>query len=138
MQTSRHGTHSTTLWFPNQGTLSSFQFVFLIAFLHDYESCSFMSDSLQPLNSPCQNTGMASLSLLQGIFPTQGLNPGLPHCRWILYCQSHPGKPRNTGVGSLSLLQGIFPTQKLNWGLLHYRWVLYQLSHQGSPGLVIV
>jgi len=32
---------------------------------------------------------LGSLSLLQGIFPTQGLNPGLPHCRWILYQLSH-------------------------------------------------
>ena len=32
---------------------------------------------------------MGSLSLLQGIFPPQGLNPGLPHCRWILYQLSH-------------------------------------------------
>ena len=38
-----------------------------------------------PLNSPGQNTGVGSLSLFQGIFPTQGLNPGLPHGRWILY-----------------------------------------------------
>ena len=37
-----------------------------------------------PWNSPGQNTGVGSLSLLQGIFPTQGSNPGLPHCRWIL------------------------------------------------------
>ena len=35
-------------------------------------------------NSPDQNTRVGSLSLLQGIFPTQGLNPGLLHCRWIL------------------------------------------------------
>ena len=34
-----------------------------------------------------------SLSLLQGIFPTQGSNPGLPHCRWILYQLSHKGSP---------------------------------------------
>ena len=33
-------------------------------------------------------------TLLQGIFPTQGLNPGLPHCRWILYQLSHKGSPR--------------------------------------------
>ena len=32
--------------------------------------------------------------LLQGIFPTQGLNPGLLHCRWILYQLSHKGSPR--------------------------------------------
>ena len=35
-----------------------------------------------------------SLSLLQGIFPTQGSSPGLPHCRWILYQLSHKGSPR--------------------------------------------
>ena len=55
------------------------------------ESCSVVSDSLQPhglyspWNSPGKNTRVGSLSLLQGIFPTQGLNPGLWHCRWILY-----------------------------------------------------
>ena len=37
---------------------------------------------------------MDSLSLLQGIFPTQGLYPGLPHCRQILYQLSHQGSPR--------------------------------------------
>ena len=47
-----------------------------------------------PRNSPGQNTGTDSCSLLQGIFPTQGLNPGLPHCRWILYQLSHKGSPR--------------------------------------------
>ena len=47
-----------------------------------------------PWNSPGQNTGVGSLSLLQGIFPTQGLNPGLPHyCGWILYQLSHKGSP---------------------------------------------
>ena len=42
-----------------------------------------------PWNSPGQNSGLGSLSLLQGIFPTQGLNPGLPHCGRILYQLSH-------------------------------------------------
>ena len=37
---------------------------------------------------------VGSLSLLQGIFPTQGSNPGLPHCRRILYQLSHKGSPR--------------------------------------------
>ena len=41
-----------------------------------------------------QNTGVGSLSLLQQIFPTQGLNPGLLHCRWILYQLSHQGSPQ--------------------------------------------
>ena len=61
-----------------------------------------MSDSLwphglySPWNSPGQNTGVGSLrlSLLQGIFPTQGLNLGLPHCRQTLYQLSHKGSPR--------------------------------------------
>ena len=47
-----------------------------------------------PWNSPGQNTRVGSLSLLQGIFPTQRLNPGLPHCRHILYQLSHKGNPR--------------------------------------------
>ena len=47
-----------------------------------------------PWNSPGQNTVVGSLSLLQRIFPIQGSNPGLPHCRWILYQLSHKGSPR--------------------------------------------
>ena len=50
-----------------------------------------------PWSSPGQNTGVGSLSLLQGIFPTQGSNPGLPHCRCILYPLSHKGRPRILG-----------------------------------------
>ena len=46
-----------------------------------------------PWNSPGRNTGVGSLSLLQEIFPTQVSNPGLPHCRWILYQLSHRGSP---------------------------------------------
>ena len=42
-------------------------------------------------NSPGQTTGVGGLSLLQGIFPIQGLNPGLTHCRQILYQLSHKG-----------------------------------------------
>ena len=45
-------------------------------------------------NSPGQNTGVDSLSLLQGIFPTQGSNRGLLHCRGILYQLSHKESPR--------------------------------------------
>ena len=64
------------------------------------ESHSVMSNCLwphglySPWNSPGQNTGVGSHSLLQGIFPTQGSNPGLLHCRWILYQLSHQGSPR--------------------------------------------
>ena len=45
-------------------------------------------------DSPGQNTGVGSHSLLQGIFPIQGLTPDLPHCRWILYQLSYQGSPR--------------------------------------------
>ena len=61
------------------------------------ESRSVVSNSLgphglhSPGNPPGQNTGVGSLFLLQGIFPTQGSNPGLPHCRCILYQLSHQG-----------------------------------------------
>ena len=64
------------------------------------ESHSVMSDTVwphglySPYNSPGQNTGVGSLSLLQGVFPTQGSNPGLPHCRQILYQLSHQRSPR--------------------------------------------
>ena len=64
------------------------------------ESRSVVSDSLwprglySPWNSPGQNTGVGSCSLLQGIFPTQGSNPGLLHCRRILYQLSHKESPR--------------------------------------------
>ena len=44
-------------------------------------------------NSLSQNTGVGSLSLLQEIFPTQELNPGLLHCRRFLYQLSHKGNP---------------------------------------------
>ena len=64
------------------------------------ESHSVVSDSLwphglySPWDFPDQNTGVGSLSLLQEIFPTQGPNPGLLHCRWILYQLSHHGSWR--------------------------------------------
>jgi len=48
-------------------------------------------DCTSPWNSPGQNTAVGSLSLVQGIFPTQESNPGLPHCRQILYQLSHKG-----------------------------------------------
>ena len=63
------------------------------------ESRSVLSDSLRahgpysPWDSPSQDTGVGSRSLLQGIIPTQGSNSGLPHCRWILYQMSHQGNP---------------------------------------------
>jgi len=63
---------------------------------------------LCPWNFPGKNTGVGSCSLLQGIFPTQGSNPG----------------------------QGIFPTQGSNPGLPHCTWILYQLSRKGNSRIL--
>ena len=82
--------------------------------------CNFETPILQG-----QNTGVGSLSLLQGssqarapTFQADSL-PAEPH-----------RKPKNTKVGSLSLLQGIFLTQESNRGLPHCRRILYQLSYE--------
>ena len=64
------------------------------------ESCLVVSNSwwphglYSPWNSPGQNNGVGSLSLLQRTFPTQGLSPGLLKCSRILYQLSHKGSPR--------------------------------------------
>ena len=92
--------------------LSSFQtyiifwrpYFFLFSSGHAVLSCSVVSDSLWshglqpatplcPWDSPGRNTGVGCHTLLQGIFPTQGSNPGLPHWRQILYRLSHQGRP---------------------------------------------
>ena len=71
-----------------------------LVIITESESRSVESDSLRPhglyssWNSPGQNTRVGSLSLLQGIFLTQGSKPGLPHCRQILYQLSHKRSPR--------------------------------------------
>ena len=76
-----------------------------IVWSSESESRSVVSDSLcphglcGPWNSPGQNTGVGSCFLLQGIFPTQGSNPGLPHCRRILYQLSHQGSPGGFCLG---------------------------------------
>ena len=100
------------------------------------ELCLTLCDRMDssPWNSPGQNTGVGSCSLLQGIFPIQGLNPEASKLQADSLSAEPPGKLKNTGVGSLSFLQWVFQTQALNRGLLHCRWILYQLSYQGSPG----
>ena len=76
------------VWFLSLGITFS-RFIQIVACINKNESHSVMTDSLQPhglyspWHSPGQNTGMGSLSLLQGIFPTQGLNLCLLHCRWF-------------------------------------------------------
>ena len=106
------------------------------------ESYSVVAKSLRPhglyspWNSPGQNTGVGTHSLIHGIFQTQGSNPGLPHLQADSLPADAEGKPKKTGVGSLSLLQGIVPTQESNQGLLHCRQILYPLTHQGCPRIL--
>ena len=47
---------------------------------------------------PGKNTGVGCRALLQRIFTTQGSNPGLPHCKWILYRLSHQGSPQLVNI----------------------------------------
>ena len=86
-------------------------------------------------NSPGQNTRMGSLSLLQGIFPTQWSSqsgePRFPTLQADSLLAEPQGKPNNTRMGSLSLLQQIFLTKESNRAILHCSWILYQLSYQG-------
>ena len=66
-----------------------------------------------PWNSPGQNSGVSSRSLLEGIFPTQKSNPGLPHCRQILYQLSHKGSPWILEWVAYPFSRG--PFQPRNW-----------------------
>ena len=88
-------------------------------------SCCLQPRGLySPWNSPGKNTGVGSLSLLQGIFPIQRLNPGLPHCRGILYQLSHTTKSLQScptlcnpidGSPSGSIVPGILQARTLEW-----------------------
>ena len=94
------------------------------------ESHSIMSDSLQthglysPYNSPGQNTGVDSLSLLKGIFSTQGSNPGLLHCRQILY-QLSQREAQEYWSGWAIPSPADLPNSGIELGLLHCRLILY-------------
>ena len=72
---------------------------FVTYWISESESRSVMSNSLKPhglyspQNSPSQNTRVSCYALFQGIFPTQGLNPGHLHFGQILYQQSQQGSP---------------------------------------------
>ena len=86
-----------------------------------------------PRNSPDQNTGVGSFSLLQGIFPIKGSNLDLLHCRQIFHQLSHQVSPR-----ILKWVADPFSRRsswRRNWtkDLSNCKWILYQLSYQGSP-----
>jgi len=72
-----------------------------------------------------------AFSLFQGIFPTQGLNPSLPHCRRILYQLSHKGSLRILEWVAYPFSSRSSQPRNQTGGLLHCRWILYQLSYEG-------
>ena len=109
------------------------------------ESSSVVSDHVRshglysPWNSPGQNIGVGSLSLLQGIFPTQGSNPDLLHCRRILYQLSHKGSPIILVWVAYPLSRG--PSQPRNQnrvsrivGRFFTNWALRDISTSLAPG----
>ena len=103
---------------------------------------------LSPWNFPGKSTGVGCHFLLQGIFPIQGLNPGLPHCRQTLYRLSHQGSPmivKRVG-GELYL----FTTAQFKFDLLRLNFSLhlfflkkrqnnlsYKVSKKNKPLLLI-
>ena len=99
------------------------------------QSCLTLCDPhglYSPWNSPGQNTGVGSLFLLQGIFPTQGSNPGLPHCRWILQQLSHQAYSR-CSVNSSPFLHHIATLGSFTHSL--FFTALSQLTHSPYPRL---
>ena len=115
----------------------------------DITSRSVMSDSLWPQDcsplgssvhgdSPGKNTRVGCYFLLQGLFPTQGLNPGLPHHRWILYYLSHQGSP-NLGQNHLRSCWRGEPPGLSNWIFLVWVQCTNQSASAGwSITLVIL
>ena len=107
------------------------------------QSDSFRPHGLQPAkflvcgDSPGKNTGVGCHTLFQQIFPTQGSNPGLLHCRQILYCLSHQGSPIINDVSIFSC--AFWPTVCLLWRNVHldlpthFFWLHHdQCSNQGQ------
>ena len=98
--------------------------------LCDPMDCSPPGSSVHE-DSPGKNTGVGCHALLQGIFPTQGSNPGLPHCRRILYQLSHQGSLL-TEWGCFILPSVTSDRQVLSWSISQWgwRWHLCSISHQ--------
>ena len=95
-----------------------------------------------PWDSLDQNTGMGSLSLLQGIFPTQGSNPGLPYYRQILYQLSHKGSPRILEWVAYPFSSGSSPPRnqtQVSWiaGGFFTHWAIREAQWQSGVGVTV-
>ena len=109
--------------------------------ISESESHSVVFESLwrhrlySPWNSPGQNTVVGNLSRLQGIFPTQGSNPGLLLCRWILYQLNHQGSPKILEwVASPFSSRSSWPRNRIGVsriaGGFHTNWAIREAHHQ--------
>ena len=107
------------------------EFIFLKSQLSHYtfRSWKFLSRvqlfvspwTVQSMDFSGQNIGVGSRSLLQENFKTRGSNPGLPHCRQVLYQLSHKGSPRTLEGVAYPFSRGSSLTQESNRGLPHCR-----------------
>ena len=97
--------------------------------LWDPMDCSLLGSCVRG-DSAGKNTGVGSHALLQGIFPTQGLNSGLPNFRQIIYHLSHQGRPWILEWIAYPFSKG--SSRPRNWiGVCS--WILYQLN----PNLIL-
>ena len=94
-------------------------------------ACSLPGSSVH-VDSPGKNTGMSCPTLIQEIFPTQGLNSDLLHCRWILHHLSHQSSPRILAWLAYRF-RGDLPNPGIKLGSPALQMDSYQLNYQGSP-----
>ena len=144
-----HESKSQDTWISLKGKCWLRGITIIIKLISKSESHSIVSDSLgpyglhSPWNSPGQNTGMGSYSLPKGIFPTQGSNPGLSHCRRLLYHLSHQGSPKLIRIKTKTQQPKQYRTEltkltlpgKRNAGFPRASWILqniYEFSRQSS------
>ena len=96
--------------------------------------CSLPCSSVHG-DSPGKNTGVGCHSLLQGLFPTQGSNLGLPHCRWITHHLSYQESPanhiKNADVFFTVIISGF--TMFFRFGKVFFCVCVFHLRIRGVP-----
>ena len=85
-----------------------------------------------------KSTGVGCHFLLQGIFPTQGLNPGLPHCGQTLYCLSRQGSPHNDEGASVRVWSPEPAASTFRQGQDFVPYKRQQQNKNCPPGVTVV